>query len=66
MDTGYSPPDEFLLRLIGELPGMGPLLELIARSDIEDIAINLGHIYVYTTKNGWEQLGLHPKGLAMP
>ena len=65
VDAGYSLPDEFLLRLIGELSGMGPLLELIARSDIEDIAINLGHIYVYTTKTGWEHAGAAPKGLAM-
>ena len=54
VDEGFKLPEEFLLRLIGELSGMGPLLELIARSDIEDIAINLGHIYVYTTKSGWE------------
>ena len=63
VDAGYSLPDEFLLRLIGELSGMGPLLELIARSDIEDIAINLGHIYVYTTKTGWEHAGAAPEGI---
>lgn len=32
-DAGFRLPDEFLLRLIGELSGMGPLLALIARSD---------------------------------
>ncbi len=63
VDAGYSLPDEFLLRLIGDLSGMGPLLELIARADIEDIAINLGHIYVYTTKNGWEHAGAAPDGI---
>jgi type IV secretory pathway ATPase VirB11/archaellum biosynthesis ATPase len=63
VDAGYTLPDEFLLRLIGELSGMGPLLELIARSDIEDIAINLGHIYVYTTKSGWEHAGAAPDGI---
>ena len=44
VDAGVALPKEYILRLIGELSGMGPLLELIARSDIEDIAINLGHI----------------------
>jgi len=63
VDAGFRLPDEFLLRLIGELSGMGPLLELIARSDIEDIAINLGHIYVYTTANGWEHSGAAPDGI---
>ena len=62
-ETGFRLPDEFLLRLIGELSGMGPLLELIARSDIEDIAINLGHIYVYTTASGWEHAGPAPDGI---
>jgi Flp pilus assembly CpaF family ATPase len=52
VDAGVTLPQEYILRLIGDLSGMGPLLELIARSDIEDIAINLGHIYVYTTTNG--------------
>jgi Flp pilus assembly CpaF family ATPase len=63
VDEGFKLPEEFLLRLIGELSGMGPLLELIARSDIEDIAINLGHIYVYTTKSGWEHVGAAPEGI---
>jgi type IV secretory pathway ATPase VirB11/archaellum biosynthesis ATPase len=63
VDAGYSLPAEFLLRLIGELSGMGPLLELIARTDIEDIAINLGHIYVYTTRSGWEHAGPAPEGI---
>ena len=62
-DAGFRLPDEFLLRIIGELSGMGPLLELIARSDIEDIAINLGHIYVYTTANGWGHAGAAPDGI---
>jgi hypothetical protein len=63
VDAGVSLPKEYILRLIGELSGMGPLLELIARSDIEDIAINLGHIYVYTTTNGWEHAGPAPDGI---
>jgi len=63
VDAGVSLPQEYILRLIGDLSGMGPLLELIARSDIEDIAINLGHIYVYTTTNGWEYAGAAPDGI---
>jgi len=63
VDAGVALPKEFILRLIGELSGMGPLLELIARADIEDIAINLGHIYVYTTSSGWEYAGAAPDGI---
>ncbi|HPO87279.1 MAG TPA: ATPase, T2SS/T4P/T4SS family [Candidatus Hydrogenedentes bacterium] len=63
VEAGVSLPKEFVLRLIGELSGMGPLLELIARADIEDIAINLGHIYVYTTSSGWEHAGPAPDGI---
>lgn len=63
VDAGVTLPQEYILRLIGDLSGMGPLLELIARSDIEDIAINLGHIYVYTTSNGWEHAGAAPDGI---
>jgi type IV secretory pathway ATPase VirB11/archaellum biosynthesis ATPase len=59
-NAGIRLPEEFLMRLIGELSGMGPLLELIARPDVEDIAINLGHIYVYTTVGGWQHIGPAP------
>ena len=61
--AGVSLPDESLLRLIGELSGMGPLLELVARPDVEDIAINLRHIYVYTTAQGWQHWGEAPEGI---
>src|SRR5512141_2268285 len=63
VDAGVALPQEFILRLIGDLSGMGPLLELIARTDVEDIAINLGHIYVYTTTSGWEHAGAAPDGI---
>ncbi len=63
VDAGIRLPDEYLLRLIGDLSGMGPLLELISRSDVEDIAINLGHIYVYTTAGGWEHASASPDGI---
>ncbi|MBI5295079.1 MAG: type II/IV secretion system ATPase subunit [Chloroflexi bacterium] len=63
VDAGVALPQEYILRLIGELSGLGPLLELIARTDIEDIAINLGHIYVYTTSRGWEYASPAPEGI---
>jgi len=63
LDEGVRLPDEYLIRLIGELSGLGPLLELIARPGIEDIAINLGHIYVYTTLDGWKYYGPAPEGI---
>ena len=59
--AGVRLPEEYLLRLIGELSGMGPLLELIARPDIEDIAINLRQIYVYTTAVGWQHWSEAPE-----
>lgn len=62
-DTGVKLPDEYLLRLIGELSGMGPLLELISRAEVEDIAINLGNIYIYTTSKGWEHFGPAAPGI---
>jgi Flp pilus assembly CpaF family ATPase len=63
LDSGVRLPEEYLLRLIGELSGLGVLMELIARTDIEDIALNLGHIYVYTTANGWQHFGAAPEGV---
>ncbi|MBI3175219.1 MAG: type II/IV secretion system ATPase subunit [Chloroflexi bacterium] len=63
VEAGVALPQEYLLRLIGDLSGLGPLLELIARADIEDIAINLGHIYVYTTSQGWGYAGPAPEGI---
>ncbi len=63
LEKGVRLPEEYLIRLIGELSGLGPLLELIAHPGIEDIAVNLGHIYVYTTLSGWEYYGPAPSGL---
>jgi type IV secretory pathway ATPase VirB11/archaellum biosynthesis ATPase len=63
IEDGINLPDAFLTQLIGELSGLGPLLELIARPGVEDIAINLGHIYIYTTLAGWEHVGPAPKGI---
>ena len=60
---GIRLPEDFQNRLIGELSGLGPLLALIARPGVEDIAINLGHIYVYTTGEGWTHTGPAPDGI---
>src|SRR3990172_34769 len=54
---------ELVLRLIGELSGLGPLLELIASDGVEDVAINTGHIYAYRTKEGWQYVGPATPGL---
>ena len=61
-DNGVYLTDEDLLMLLGDLSGLGPLLELVARPDIEDVAINLGHIYAYTSSKGWEHIGPTPAG----
>jgi len=63
LDGGVRLGPEFLLRLIGELSGLGPLLEFVARPDVEDIAINLGHLYVYTSSTGWQPAGAAPRGV---
>lgn len=55
---------EDLIELQGQLSGLGALLNLIARPDIEDIAVNLGHIYIYTTSKGWEHFGPAPDSLS--
>jgi type IV secretory pathway ATPase VirB11/archaellum biosynthesis ATPase len=60
-DVHLGPED--LLELQGILSGLGPLLALIARADVEDIAINLGHLYAYTTARGWEHVGPAPDGI---
>jgi Flp pilus assembly CpaF family ATPase len=62
-NDGVALDSDLILRLIGELSGLGPLLELIARDDVEDIALNLGHIYIYTTGDGWKYVGKAPGGM---
>jgi type IV secretory pathway ATPase VirB11/archaellum biosynthesis ATPase len=61
--NGVKLGDEDLLMLLGDLSGLGPLLELISRPDVEDVAINLGHIYVFTTTKGWEYVGPTTPGM---
>ena len=43
--------------LLNELVGLGKLTGLIASNDVEDISINLGHIYAFTTSAGWKDVG---------
>ena len=61
-DKGVTLTEEDMLLLLGDLSGLGPLLELVSRDDVEDIAVNLGHIYAYTTTNGWEYISPAPAG----
>jgi Flp pilus assembly CpaF family ATPase len=63
LDAGIRLPEIFLTRLIGELSGLGSLLGLIARPDVEDVAINLGHVYIYITTRGWEPVGPAPESV---
>ena len=63
LDKGIRLPEAWLYTLIGELSGLGPLMELIARPRVEDIAINLGHIYAYFTGEGWKYIGERQEGL---
>jgi len=63
LDVGLRLPEAWLYTLIGELSGLGPLMELIARPDIEDIAVNLNHIYAYFTGQGWQYIGEAQEGL---
>lgn len=60
---GRHVPKALLTRLIGELSGLGDLLSLIASNEVEDIAINLNHIYVYRTNSGWQKHGRSTAGL---
>lgn len=60
----YARENELVLRLIGELSGLGKLLELIAAADVEDIAINTGHIYTYRTTEGWRYVGPAASGIS--
>jgi Flp pilus assembly CpaF family ATPase len=56
-NNGVKLGEEDLMTLLGDLSGLGPLLQLISRPDMEDVAINLGNVYVYTTTQGWEYVG---------
>jgi Flp pilus assembly CpaF family ATPase len=63
LNSGVILGDEDMLWLLGYLSGLGPLLEIISRPGVEDVAVNLGHIYVYTTSLGWQHLGPSPAGI---
>ena len=56
---GIRLPENWQLRLIGELGGLGPLLEIIADDKVEDVAINNGHVWVYRTGEKWVHRGYY-------
>jgi Flp pilus assembly CpaF family ATPase len=65
LQDGVTLPEDVVLTAIGELSGLGQIMPLFARPDIEDIAINIGHIYAFTTGQGWWYHGPTDDKLAM-
>jgi len=59
---GVRLPGDFLPRLIGEVSGLGPLLVLAQDPQVEDLAVNYGHMYVFRTGEGWMYYGPTPPG----
>lgn len=47
-----------------QFPGIAPLIRLAAEPGVEDIALNLRHVYVYRTGVGWEARGRADPALA--
>jgi len=62
LSEGVRLPDEMLPRLLGDLSGLGPLLALARDPQVEDLAVNYGHMYVYRTGQGWTYYGPTPQG----
>lgn len=62
LDEGVRLPDALLPRLLGDLSGLGPLLALVQDPEVEDVAVNYGHMYVYRTGKGWQYHGPTPEG----
>ena len=54
---GFALKEADLGVLVNRLVALGQLTDLIASRDVEDIAINLGHIYAFTTSKGWQYIG---------
>jgi len=54
---GFALKEADLGELVNRLVALGQLTVLIASRDVEDIAINLGHIYAFTTSGGWKYIG---------
>ena len=64
IDTdGVSLSEDLVLSVVGDLSGLGTLMTIIADPEVEDIAINLGMIYVYKTLTGWEYYDKAPESL---
>ncbi len=61
-NQGVRLPDSWLARLLGDLSGLGSLLELVLDPRVEDIAVNYGYIYVFRTGEGWRCYGRTPSG----
>ncbi|MFZ1043806.1 MAG: hypothetical protein WAN58_21095, partial [Anaerolineales bacterium] len=55
--------EDIVLSVVGDLSGLGPLMTIISDPEVEDIAINLGAIYVYKTLTGWEYYDKAPSSL---
>ena len=65
LDTdGVALSEDLILSVVGDLSGLGPLMTIIADPEVEDIAINLGVIYVYKTLTGWEYYDKAPTSLS--
>ena len=54
IQDGVDLPEDLILTAIGELSGLGQIMPLLSRTDVEDIAINIKHMYMYTTGSGWK------------
>lgn len=64
MQDGIDLPESWLSRLLGELSGLGDLLDLITDDAVEDVAVNLNHLWAYRTGQGWEYVGEASDGFA--
>jgi pilus assembly protein CpaF len=60
---GIRLSEDLVLSVIGDLSGLGPIMTIISDPEVEDIAINLGAIYVYKTLSGWEFYDKAPASL---
>jgi len=65
LEDGVTLPEDVILTAIGELSGLGQIMPLLAKNNIEDIAINMGHIYAFTTGAGWSYGGATDEKLPM-
>jgi type IV secretory pathway ATPase VirB11/archaellum biosynthesis ATPase len=59
---GLEIPDVWVEEAIlqAQFPALGTLLRVLAEDGVEDLALNLRHLYVYRTGVGWEYRGALP------